>query len=235
MSTAVPTTFVPWIETLIQNTIAQFPSGAWGLGLSPGNLNSMRQILQAYFAVGLGNFGYGIGQQVTPNMAPPPAAGAWFPTPNLGGLAPCGHWRRTPVGQCGPGVGRPGPGQHYRAAVGARGLARGDAHGDGRGPAGQRRTPCRTAVEWDAQRCSDGGQRRSWSRSWTPQRRLRREIRVPARGDPSAASRRVTAYESVRRRPVTVATRTEWQPAPRGVPKVLVAQARSDDLQHDQV
>jgi PPE-repeat protein len=87
VSTAVPTTFGQWIETLIQNTIAQFPSGGWGLGLSPGNLNSMRQILQAYFAVGLGNFGYGIGQQVTPNMAPP-AAGAWFPTPNMGGLAP---------------------------------------------------------------------------------------------------------------------------------------------------
>jgi hypothetical protein len=39
----------------------------------------------------------------------------------------------------------------------------------------------------------------------------------------------------VRRRPVAVATRTEWRAAPRGVPKVLVAQARSDDLQHDQV
>jgi PPE-repeat protein len=86
-SAAVPTTFVPWIESVIQNTIAQFPSGAWGLGLSPGNLNSMRQILQAYFAVGLGNFGYGIGQQVTPNMAQA-AIPKWFPTPNLGGLAP---------------------------------------------------------------------------------------------------------------------------------------------------
>ena len=87
VSTAVPTTFGQWIESLIQNTIAQYPTGGWGLGLVPGNLNSMRQILQAYFAVGVGNFGYGIGQQVTPNMAPP-AAGAWFPKPNLGGLAP---------------------------------------------------------------------------------------------------------------------------------------------------
>jgi PPE-repeat protein len=89
VSTAVPTTFVPWIETVIQNTIAQFPSGAWGLGLVPGNLNSLRQILQAYFAVGLGNFGFGMGQQLTPNVAmAPPGAGAWFPKPNLGGLAP---------------------------------------------------------------------------------------------------------------------------------------------------
>ena len=99
---AVPTTFVPWIESLIQNTIAQYPSGAWGLGLSPGNLNSMRQILQAYFAVGLGNFGWGIGQQVTPNMAPPPAAGAWFPTPNLGGLAPAGIGGAHLSGSVGP-------------------------------------------------------------------------------------------------------------------------------------
>jgi hypothetical protein len=34
---------------------------------------------------------------------------------------------------------------------------------------------------------------------------------------------------------LTSSRRTEWQPAPRGVPKVFVAKARSDDLQHDQV
>ena len=62
-TSAVPTTFAQWIQTLIQNTITQFGQGGWGLGLSSGNLNSMRQILQAYFAVGLGNFGYGLGQQ----------------------------------------------------------------------------------------------------------------------------------------------------------------------------
>jgi PPE-repeat protein len=62
-TSAVPTTFVQWIQTLIQNTVANFGQGGWGLGLSSGNLNSMRQILQAYFAVGLGNFGYGLGQQ----------------------------------------------------------------------------------------------------------------------------------------------------------------------------
>ena len=49
------------------------PTGGWGVGLTggtSGNLNTMRQILQAYFAVGLGNFGYGIGQQlITPAQA----------------------------------------------------------------------------------------------------------------------------------------------------------------------
>jgi PPE-repeat protein len=69
-STAVPTTFVQWIETLFQNTVTNLGQGGWGLGLSSGNLNSMRQILQAYFAVGLGNFGYGLGQQtLTPAAA----------------------------------------------------------------------------------------------------------------------------------------------------------------------
>jgi PPE-repeat protein len=88
VSTTVPTTFGQFLQTLIQNTIAQFPSGAWGLGLSPGNLNSMRQILQAYFAVGLGNFGYGIGQQViTPAQATALFnPGALHATPTLGGL-----------------------------------------------------------------------------------------------------------------------------------------------------
>jgi hypothetical protein len=84
-------------------------------------------------------------------------------------------------------------------------LARVDACGDGRGPAGQRRTPGRTDVEWNAQRCSDGGQRRSWSRCWTPRQRVRREIRLPALRDAPAASRGITAYGSVRLRPVAVA------------------------------
>jgi PPE-repeat protein len=101
-SAAVPTTFVPWIETLIQNTITQFPTGAWGLGLSPGNLNSMRQILQAYFAVGLGNFGYGIGQQTFNPAVAAAAPGAWFPTPNLGGLAPFFHGGAHLSGSVGP-------------------------------------------------------------------------------------------------------------------------------------
>ncbi|BBX44844.1 PPE family protein [Mycobacterium cookii] len=68
-----PTTLGAWLETLWQNTITNFPTGGWGVGLTggtSGNLNTMRQILQAYFAVGLANFGYGIGQQtITPAQA----------------------------------------------------------------------------------------------------------------------------------------------------------------------
>jgi PPE-repeat protein len=88
-----PTTFAEWIQTLYQNTVANFGQGGWGVGLtggSSGNLNTMRQILQAYFAVGLGNFGFGMGQQlITPAQATalfnPAAAGA-IP----GALAPIG-------------------------------------------------------------------------------------------------------------------------------------------------
>ena len=127
---------------------------------------------------------------------------AWVDAFGWGSTSP--HWRhrrrqwRTVYGQqC---DGPDGRGQHSRAAVGARGLARVDACGDGRGPAGQRRTPGRTTGEWNAQRCSDGGQRRPWSRCWTPRRRIRREIRVPARRDAPAARRGVTEYGSVRRR-----------------------------------
>jgi PPE-repeat protein len=72
-ATTPPTTLIPWLEQLIQNTITQFPTGGLGIGMtggSSGNLNSLRQIFQAYFAVGLANFGYGIGQQVmTPAQA----------------------------------------------------------------------------------------------------------------------------------------------------------------------
>jgi PPE-repeat protein len=93
---ADPNTLVGWLEQLYQNTAATFPSGGWGLGLtggSSGNLNTMRQVLQAYFAVGLGNFGFGMGQQlITPAQATalfnPGAAGALAPAlPPLGGTA----------------------------------------------------------------------------------------------------------------------------------------------------
>jgi PPE-repeat protein len=88
-----PNSFVGWLQTLFQNTVANLGQGGWGVGLSNANLNTMRQILQAYFAVGLGNFGYGLGQQlITPAQATaleqslglmPKAAGA---LPGLGGL-----------------------------------------------------------------------------------------------------------------------------------------------------
>jgi PPE-repeat protein len=67
---APPNTFIGWLETLYQNTVTSLGQGGWGVGLTNANLNTMRQVLQAYFAVGLGNFGYGIGQQLlTPAQA----------------------------------------------------------------------------------------------------------------------------------------------------------------------
>src|SRR6202020_1437976 len=94
-TTAPPNTFIGWLEQLYQNTAATVPSGGWGLGLtggSSGNLNTMRQVLQAYFAVGLANFGYGLGQQlITPAQATalfnPGAAAALPALPPIGGTA----------------------------------------------------------------------------------------------------------------------------------------------------
>jgi PPE-repeat protein len=49
LSTAAPNpnTFIGWLQTLYTNTVTNLGQGGWGLGLSSGNLNSMRQILQA--------------------------------------------------------------------------------------------------------------------------------------------------------------------------------------------
>jgi PPE-repeat protein len=92
-----PNSFIGWLQQLYQNTAATFPSGGWGVGLTggtSGNLNTMRQILQAYFAVGLANFGFGMGQQlITPAQATalfnPAAAGGLLPHafPPIGGTA----------------------------------------------------------------------------------------------------------------------------------------------------
>jgi PPE-repeat protein len=90
---ADPNTFIGWLQQLYQNTASTFPTGGWGVGLtsgSSGNLNTMRQILQAYFAVGLANFGFGMGQQLfNPGAAAiPPATGALIPAlPPIGGTA----------------------------------------------------------------------------------------------------------------------------------------------------
>jgi PPE-repeat protein len=83
-----------WLEQLIYNTYSNFPTGGLGLGLTNANLNTLRQVFQAYFAVGLTNFGYGIGQQlITPAQATSleqglglmPTAGA--PLGGIGGTA----------------------------------------------------------------------------------------------------------------------------------------------------
>jgi PPE-repeat protein len=92
-ATTPPTTLIPWLTQLLQNTISNFPSGGWGVGLTNANLNTMRQVLQAYFAVGLGNFGFGLAQQTFNPLGGGTAgvSGAPFtaipaiPTPALGG------------------------------------------------------------------------------------------------------------------------------------------------------
>jgi PPE-repeat protein len=91
-TSAAPTFSGPfgWVAEIIYNIYANFPSGAWGIGLTSGNLNTMRQVLQAYFAVGLGNFGYGIGQQtLTPAQATAIERGLGL-MPATAGLPPIG-------------------------------------------------------------------------------------------------------------------------------------------------
>jgi len=92
-----------WLQQFIQNTLANNPPGAYGLGLtggSSGNLNSLRQIFQAYFGVGLGNFGWSIGQQTTFGTgATAGAGGAWYPTPQFAGLGFSGSPVSAGVGQ----------------------------------------------------------------------------------------------------------------------------------------
>jgi PPE-repeat protein len=81
-----------WLQQFLQNTFANTPPGAYGLGLTNSNLNALRQVFQAYFGVGLGNFGWSYGQQLTFGTGTTAGAGgAWYPTPQFAGLAPFGN------------------------------------------------------------------------------------------------------------------------------------------------
>ena len=91
-ATTPATGFFPWLHELIKNTIANYPTGGLGLGFTNANLNSLRQIFQAYFGVGLGNFGWSIGQQTTFGVGTTAGAGgAWYPTPQFAGLGAFGN------------------------------------------------------------------------------------------------------------------------------------------------
>jgi PPE-repeat protein len=81
-----------WLQQFLQNTFANNPQGAFGLGLTNANLNALRQVTgQAYFGTGLGNFGWSMGQQLTFGTGTTAGAGgAWYPTPQFAGLAPFG-------------------------------------------------------------------------------------------------------------------------------------------------
>ena len=96
-TTTTTSSLVTWLQEFIQNTLANNPPGAFGLGLTNANLNTLRQVFQAYFGVGLGNFGWSMLQQTTfgPGGATAGAGGAWYPTPQFAGLG--GGFGGTPV------------------------------------------------------------------------------------------------------------------------------------------
>ncbi|EFG79323.1 PPE family protein [Mycobacterium parascrofulaceum ATCC BAA-614] len=84
------------------------PTNWWSL--TPGNYTAIiKQTLQAYFGVGIGNFGWSIGQQLTfgPGGSTVGSAGTWFPTPqfaqlglgNLGSLGNAGGAVTAGAGQ----------------------------------------------------------------------------------------------------------------------------------------
>jgi PPE-repeat protein len=82
----------------IWNTIVDFfkyglpaPTNNWA-GLTPPNYTTVfKETLQAYFGVGVGNFGWNIGQQLTFGAGTTAGgAGAWYPTPEFASLQPSG-------------------------------------------------------------------------------------------------------------------------------------------------
>jgi PPE-repeat protein len=88
------------IGTLIYNTINDLftqglptPTNNW-LGLAPGQYTAIiKQTLQAYFGVGIANFGWSIGQQLFngPLGTTAGSAGAFIPTPQFAALG-AGGW-----------------------------------------------------------------------------------------------------------------------------------------------
>ncbi|OBG33905.1 hypothetical protein A5672_23575 [Mycobacterium alsense] len=91
LSTGVSST---WPFSLIDGQIKDFltsglptPSNNW-LGLTPSLYTPiLKNTLQAYFGVGMGQFGVSIGQQLTFGTGTTAGAGgAWYPTPQFAGL-----------------------------------------------------------------------------------------------------------------------------------------------------
>ena len=87
---------------LIWNTIQDFltfglptPTNNW-IGLAPGQYTAIiKQTLQAYFAIGIGNFGWSIGQQTFNGALGTTAGsgGAFIPSPQFAALGAGGwHW-----------------------------------------------------------------------------------------------------------------------------------------------
>ena len=80
-----------WLTNLIHGFLTEGlpkPTSTWW-GLTTANYTTIiKQTLQAYFGVGIGNFGWSIGQQLTtgPGGATAGAGGAWYPTPQFAHL-----------------------------------------------------------------------------------------------------------------------------------------------------
>ncbi|WP_156686974.1 PPE family protein [Mycobacterium sp. Marseille-P9652] len=82
-----------WPFTMIQNQIQAFltyglptPTNNW-FGITTGMYDTIRRFAQAYFGVGLANFGWSIGQQLTFGQGTTVgAADGPFPTPQFAGL-----------------------------------------------------------------------------------------------------------------------------------------------------
>ena len=94
LATPAATSTTPGPFTWLTNTIRDFLT--YGLPTPTNNYTAIstasytaiiKQTLQAYFGVGVGNFGYSIGQQLTFGTgATAGAGGAWYPTPQFAGL-----------------------------------------------------------------------------------------------------------------------------------------------------
>jgi PPE-repeat protein len=68
------------------------PSTSWWQVVPANYTTVLKQTLQAYFGVGIGSFGFSIGQQTYQGLGSTAgSAGAWFPTPQFAGLN-AGGW-----------------------------------------------------------------------------------------------------------------------------------------------
>ena len=100
VSTSTASTSLPWPLSLIYDTVNDFltmglptPTNNW-IGLSPTWYNAiLKQTLQAYFGLGVGNFGLSIGQQLFngPLGTTAGAGGAFIPSPQFAALG-AGGW-----------------------------------------------------------------------------------------------------------------------------------------------
>ncbi len=87
-------TFKTWPFSLIQSQWQDFlkyglptpGAGNW-FGITTSQYTAViKQTLQAYFGVGIGSFGFQIGQQTFNGIGTTAGAGAWYPTPQFAGL-----------------------------------------------------------------------------------------------------------------------------------------------------